>query len=111
VIFADELGPLRPAADKGILKTANSPIDVSVNGIAANVYAGEYAPNSEASPVNFIPPSETQPGMANVQLSEAWIPGASGQIQVQRQGRRGVLLEHPPSRLPPAPKAFRRPSE
>ena len=82
-LFADGLGPLRPADDNNGLRTTNSPIGVTVNGIESDVlYAGEYAPNAPALQVNFTLPPETQAGMASVQLSSAWIPGTAVQISV-----------------------------
>jgi len=83
-LFAGGLGPLRPANDKAALRTANSPIEVTVNGVTSTtLYAGEYAPNSPAFQVNFTVPPETQSGMASVQLSAAWMPGPAVQIPVR----------------------------
>jgi uncharacterized protein (TIGR03437 family) len=83
-LFASGLGPLRSAGDKSALRTANSPIEVTVNGVTSTLlYAGEYAPNSSASQVNFTLPPETQAGMANVQLSAAWMVGTAVQIPVR----------------------------
>jgi uncharacterized protein (TIGR03437 family) len=83
-LFARGLGPLRPAGEKSELRTANSPLEVIVNGVTSTpLYAGEYAPNSPALQVNFKVPPETQAGMASVQLSAAWLVGAAIQIPVR----------------------------
>jgi hypothetical protein len=47
------------------------------------LYAGEYAPNTPASQVNFTLLPETQAGMASVQLSAAWMSGPAVQIPVR----------------------------
>ena len=83
-LFASGLGPLRPANDKSALRTANSPIEVTVNGVTADVlYAGEYAANLPALQVNFTLPPDTQAGTANVQVSAAWMLGPAVQIPVR----------------------------
>jgi uncharacterized protein (TIGR03437 family) len=83
-LFANGLGPLRPADDSNALRTANSPIEVTVNGVKSDMlYAGEYAPNSPALQVNFTLPPDTQAGTTSVQLSAAWIPGGTVQVPVR----------------------------
>jgi uncharacterized protein (TIGR03437 family) len=83
-LFATGLGPLAPTDGKNPLRTANSPLEVTVNGLtSAMLYAGEYAPNSAALQVNFTLPPETPAGTASVQLSAAWILGEAVQIPVR----------------------------
>ena len=83
-LFASGLGPLSPPSDKSPLRTANSPIEITVNGVTSNIlYSGEYASNSPALQVNFTLPPETQAGTANVQLSAAWMTGPPVQISVR----------------------------
>jgi uncharacterized protein (TIGR03437 family) len=55
-----------------------------VSGAAATVlYAGGYPGTTNAYQVNFRVPDGVQPGMANIQLSVAWIPGLQVKIAVR----------------------------
>lgn len=89
-LIATNLGPTRPGVDPGQpfpaspLQPANSPIDVTVNGVPAEVlYAGGYPEAVNLYQVNFRVPDETSVGMARIQLSAAWIAGPEVRIAVQ----------------------------
>jgi uncharacterized protein (TIGR03437 family) len=88
-LFATGLGPTRgvdfgkpfPASP---LAVVNSPVEVAVNGAAAEVIGAVGYPGSvDGYQVNFRIPADVAPGLATIQLSAAWIPGAGVQIVVQ----------------------------
>jgi len=89
-LFATGLGPVRAALNPGQpfpsspLALVNSPVEVHVNGAAANVsYAGGYPGAVDAYQVNFTLPTGLVAGTASLQLFAAWIPGAAVKIPVQ----------------------------
>jgi len=88
--FATGLGPTLPGVDPGKpfpvspLAAVNSPVEVLVNGRAAEVTAAVGYPNTvDGYQVNFRIPSDTARGTATVQLRVAWIAGAELRITVQ----------------------------
>jgi hypothetical protein len=89
-IFATGLGPTQPGVDPGTafpsgpLQTANSPIEVSVNGKAADVIGAVGYPGSvNGYQVNFRVPTDVQKGTASVQVIAAWISGPPATFPVQ----------------------------
>ena len=89
-LFATGLGPVQPAVDSGQpfpaspLAAVNSPVDITVNGKSAEVLAAVGFPGKvDGYQVNFRLPPDTPKGMANIQLSAAWIAGAPVTINVQ----------------------------
>ncbi|HYM10823.1 MAG TPA: hypothetical protein VEU62_08820 [Bryobacterales bacterium] len=89
-LIATGLGPTRPGVDPGQpfpvspLQLVNSPVDVTVNGVAAQVlYAGGYPGSTNAYQVNFQLPSGVTPGSASLQISAAWIAGPPVSFAVQ----------------------------
>ncbi|MEK7407544.1 MAG: hypothetical protein AAB225_20895, partial [Acidobacteriota bacterium] len=89
-LVASHLGPTGPGVDPGQpfpaspRQIVNSPMAVTVNGAAADVlYAGGYPGTTNAYQVNFRLPSGIRPGLANLQLTVAWIAGPEVKIAVQ----------------------------
>jgi hypothetical protein len=89
-LFATGLGPTRTSLDPGQpfpsspLAVVTSPIDVKVNGKSAEVTAAVGYPGAvDGYQVNFLLPQETAKGIATIQISAAWIPGAPVSIPVQ----------------------------
>ena len=89
-VIASGLGPTRPGVDPGQpfpaspLQTVNSPVEVNVNGSAADVlYAGGYPGAIDAYQVNFRIPDGTAPGVAAVQLTAGFITGTPVKIPLQ----------------------------
>ncbi len=89
-LFATGLGPTRPGVDPGRpfpaspLALVNSPLEVTVNGVPAEVlYAGGCPGAVDGYQVNFRLPSGITPGQASLQISAAWIPGSEVRIPVQ----------------------------
>ena len=89
-VFMTGLGPVRPAVDPGQpfpsspLASVNSPVQVSVNGNAADVIAAVGYPGSvDGYQVNFRLPPDTAKGTASIQVSASWIPGTPVTIPVQ----------------------------
>jgi uncharacterized protein (TIGR03437 family) len=89
-LFVTGLGPVFPRVDPGQpfpsspLAIVNSPVDVTVNGKAAEVLSAVGFPGAiDGYQVNFRVPSDTTRGPASVQVSAAWIAGAPVSIQVQ----------------------------
>ena len=90
-LFATGLGATRPAVDPGRpfpaspLALVNSPVEVTVNGVPAEVlYAGGYPGAVDGYQVNFRLPSGITPGTVNLQVSAAWIAGPEVRIPVQQ---------------------------
>jgi uncharacterized protein (TIGR03437 family) len=88
-LYASGLGPTFPGIDPGQpftadpLQVVSSPLEVIVGGASASVfYAGGYPGAVNAYQVNFRVPDAVQPGMANIQLSAAWIAGSQVKIAV-----------------------------
>ena len=89
-LFATGLGPTQPGVDPGTafpsapLQTANSPIEVTVNGKAADVIAAVGYPGSvNGYQVNFRVPTDAQKGIASVLVIAAWISGPPVTLPVQ----------------------------
>jgi hypothetical protein len=89
-LFVTGLGPTLPGVDPGQpfpaqpLQTVNSPVDITVNGTAAEVlYAGGYPGSVDSYQVNFRLPSGLPAGMASLQISAAWIAGPAVPIAIQ----------------------------
>ncbi len=89
-LYATGLGPTRPGLELGSpfrsqpLHEVNSPLEVFVNGRAAEVLAAVGNPGSvDAYQVNFRVPGDTPPGMATLQVSAAWVTGAEVRIAVR----------------------------
>ena len=89
-LFASGLGPTRPGVDPGqpfpqsTAPAVNSPIEVTVNGNAAEVLGAVGLPGTvDGYQVNFRIPPDTAKGTATVRLSAAWVPGAAVAIAVQ----------------------------
>jgi uncharacterized protein (TIGR03437 family) len=89
-LFVSGLGPTVPAVDPGQpfpsspLANVNSPIDVMVNGKAAEVLGAVGYPGAvDGYQVNFRVPPDAAKGLATMQVSAAWITGTAVQIAVQ----------------------------
>lgn len=90
VLLASGLGPTLPGVAPGQpftadpLQVVNSPMQVIVNAKAGDaLYAGGYPGVTDTYQVNFLVPDSTPTGQVSVQLSAAWIPGASVNIPIQ----------------------------
>jgi uncharacterized protein (TIGR03437 family) len=89
-LFAKGLGPVNPGVDPGqpfpstSLATVNSPVEVLVNGKAAEVLSAVGYPGAvDGYQVNFRLPPDAAKGPASIQVSAAWIAGAPVSITVQ----------------------------
>jgi uncharacterized protein (TIGR03437 family) len=89
-LFARGLGPVNPGVDPGApfpsspLATVNSPVEVTVNGKAAEVLSAVGYPGAvDGYQVNFRVPPDTAKGPASIQVSAAWILGTPVSIPVQ----------------------------
>jgi len=89
ILTATHLGPTRPGVDPGQpfpespLQVVNSPVEVKVNGQAAEVVSKVGVPGAvNTYRVEFRVPEGTAAGTATVQLSAAWIAGPEVQIPV-----------------------------
>jgi uncharacterized protein (TIGR03437 family) len=90
-LFATGLGPTRPGVDPGKpfpltpLAVPNSPIEVMVTGVSAEVVGAAGYPGAvDGYQVNFrMPSSSIFKGTAAVQLNVAWIPSSLVSIAVQ----------------------------
>jgi hypothetical protein len=89
-LFAKGLGPVKPGVDPGApfpsspLATVNSPVEVTVNGKAAEVLSAVGYPGAvDGYQVNFRVPADTAKGPASIQVSAAWILGTPVSIPVQ----------------------------
>jgi uncharacterized protein (TIGR03437 family) len=89
-LFASGLGPVKPGVDPGQPfpssppANVNSPIEVSVNGKAAEVLSALGYPGAvDGYQVNFRVPPDTAKGPASIQVSAAWISGSPVSIPVQ----------------------------
>ena len=89
-MFATGLGPTVPAVDPGQpfpsspLADVNSPIEVMVNGKAAEVLGAAGYPGAvDGYQVNFRMPPDAARGVATIQVSAAWITGTAVKIAVQ----------------------------
>src|SRR2546422_517892 len=89
-LFASGLGPTHPGVDRGQpspsdpLAVVNSPVEVTVNGLAARVLAAVGLPGTvDGYQVNFQLPSEAPRGTVAVRVSSAWIAGPAVNIPIQ----------------------------
>lgn len=89
-LFATGLGPVNPSVDPGQpfpsspLAAVNSPVEVLVNGKAAEVLgAVGYPGSADGYQVNFRMPSDAAKGVATIRVSAAWITGTPVNITVQ----------------------------
>ena len=89
-LFATGLGPVIPGVDPGQpfpsspLAVVNSPVEVIVNGKAAEVLSAVGYPGAvDGYQVNFRVPPDTAKGPAIIQVTAAWISGAPVSIPVQ----------------------------
>ena len=89
-IFARGLGPVNPGVDPGQpfpsspLAIVNSPVEVTVNGKAAEVLSVVgFSGALDGYQVNFRMPPGAAKGQASIQVSAAWISGAAVSIPVQ----------------------------
>lgn len=89
-LFVTGLGPTVPAVDPGQpfpsspLAKVNSPVEVMVNGKAAEVLgAAGYPGTVDGYQVNFRVPPDAAKGVATIQVGAAWITGTAVQIAVQ----------------------------
>jgi uncharacterized protein (TIGR03437 family) len=89
-LFARGLGPVIPGVDpgkpfpSGPLAVVNSPVEVIVNGKAAEVLGAVGYPGAvDAYQVNFRVPADTAKGAASIHVTAAWISGAPVSIPVQ----------------------------
>ncbi len=110
-LFATGLGPVSPAVDLGQpfpsspVATVNSPIEVMVNGKAAEVLGAVGLPGAvDGYQVNFRVPPDTAKGPASIQVSAAWIVrncgGDRGSVNVGLTGaeRRSCRVQFPARR-------------
>ena len=89
-LFATGLGPTRPGIDPGQLfpssplAAVNSPVQVTVNGNPATVFAaGGFPGTADTYQVQFQVPSGTRSGVALVQVITAWIAGPTVSLSIQ----------------------------
>jgi uncharacterized protein (TIGR03437 family) len=89
-LFASGLGPVTPGVDPGQpfpsspLTIVNSPVDVTVNGMPAEVLSAIGYPGAvDGYQVNFRMPQNVAKGVATIQVSAAWISGTAVGIAVQ----------------------------
>ena len=89
-MFVLGLGPTSPGVDPGQPfpssppAAVNSPVDVKVNGVSAEVLAAVGDPGEvDGYQVNFRVPTDAASGPATVQVSAAWIAGAPVNILIQ----------------------------
>jgi uncharacterized protein (TIGR03437 family) len=91
-IIASGLGPTVPSVDLGQmfpsspLALVNSPLQVTVDGVPADVlFAGGY-PGSTAYQINFLLPSSLSDGSVLLLFTSAWLPSVPIQVPVAAQG-------------------------
>jgi hypothetical protein len=89
-LFAKGLGPVSPGVDPGTpfpsspLATVNSPVEVTVNGKAAEILSAVGYPGAvDGYQVNFRMPPDTAKGSVNIQVTAAWISGTPVSIRLQ----------------------------
>jgi uncharacterized protein (TIGR03437 family) len=89
-LFVKGLGPVNPGVDPGApfpsspLAAVNSPVEVTVNGEAAEVLSAVGYPGAvDGYQVNFRVPPDTAKGSASIKVSAAWISGGPVNIAVQ----------------------------
>jgi uncharacterized protein (TIGR03437 family) len=89
-LFATGLGPVKAAINPGQpfpsspLALVNSPVTVTVNGIAATVTSATGYPGStDAYQVNFTLPPGLSTGSATLQIASAWFSSAPVSIAIK----------------------------
>jgi uncharacterized protein (TIGR03437 family) len=89
-LFATGLGPVTARVDPGQpfpsspLAVVNAPVQVTVNGKAAEVIAAVGYPGAvDAYQVNFRVPPDTARGPATIQVTAAWVSGTPVSIPMQ----------------------------
>jgi hypothetical protein len=89
-LIASGLGPTQPGIDPGQpfpaspAQIVSSPIDVLINGKAAEVlYSGGFPDSVDNYQVNFRMPGDVASGLASVQVGSAWVIGGAVKIFVQ----------------------------
>jgi uncharacterized protein (TIGR03437 family) len=90
IVTATGLGPTRPGVDPGRpfpqtpLAEVNSPLDVTINGQAAEVVNKFGWPGTTDSyRVDVRVPAGTAPGTATIQLAAAFVQGSEAKISIQ----------------------------
>lgn len=90
IVRATGLGPTVPGIDPGqpfpadALQQVNSPVEVTVNGQSAEVVNKIGWPGQvDTYRLDFRVPDGTRAGTAAIQLTAAWITGASVNIPIQ----------------------------
>jgi len=90
IVYARGLGPTIPSLNPGgvfpseQLAVATSPVEVLVNGRSSPAINQVGVPGtSDTYRVDFRVPDETVAGLANLQLSAAWVKGAAVRVPVQ----------------------------
>jgi uncharacterized protein (TIGR03437 family) len=90
ILYATGLGPTRPSIPPGQpfpvtpLATANSPIDITINGIPAEVvWGGGFPGSTDGYHVSFRVPTGISSGLARLQLAVAWVAGLEVRVPVQ----------------------------
>ena len=89
-VIASGLGPTVPSVDFGEPfpssppAVVNSPLEVTVNGTAAEVLTAIGLPGQvDTYQIQFRVPAGTAPGLATIQITAAWIPGPPVRIPVR----------------------------
>jgi uncharacterized protein (TIGR03437 family) len=89
-LIANGLGPTNPAVDygqpfpAGASAAVTSPLQVSLNGVAADVlYAGSYPGAVDGYQVNFRVPPGVGSGTATLMLTAGFIAGSPVTVSVQ----------------------------
>jgi hypothetical protein len=89
-LYATKLGPTRPVLEPGKAfsadppHVANSPIDISIGGLPADVlYAGGYPGSTDGFQVNFRLPTGVKSGTHTLKLTAAFIPGSDVSIPIR----------------------------
>jgi uncharacterized protein (TIGR03437 family) len=89
-VFASRLGPTVPSVDFGEPfpssppAVVNSPLEVTVNGTAAEVLTAIGLPGQvDTYQIQFRVPAGTAAGLATIQITAAWIPGTPVRIPVR----------------------------
>jgi hypothetical protein len=89
ILYATGLGPTRPGIDPGkpfstTPSPVNSPVEVSANGIPADVvFAGGYPGAVDGYHVSFRLPAGTPSGQVSLRLTAAFIAGPEAKIAVK----------------------------
>ena len=91
-LFTRGLGPVSPGVEPGQpfpsspLANVNSPVEVTVNGKAAEVLSAVGYPGAvDGYQVNFRVPPDTARGPATIQVTAAWVSGTPVSIPMQER--------------------------